>query len=189
MQKILTLALLVFISTSVRAQLDKKTWLLGGAGNFNSNKYKLNGTPYKYSQLDLSINAGYFVREKLATGLLTSLSVSRSNTAGGTDIDTYVNFTPSAFIRYYLLQSDRSWNLFTQGSFGYQTTDASGTEGSSNATIYRISAGPEVFFNSSVGLEFSVGYQYLKNGSKSAAIPGVHSIFTSIGFQFHLEKD
>ena len=54
-----------------------------------------------------------------------------------------------------------------------------------NKNIFSFSAGPVIYFNSSVGLEITGMYETLKTNSLSMA----KTIYINIGFQIHLERD
>jgi outer membrane protease len=63
---------------------------------------------------------------------------------------------------------------------------------SSHSNDFNIKAGPSIFFNSSVALEVTLGYQYtettfLNSGSSSSQIEN-NNLILGVGLQIHLEK-
>lgn len=85
---------LVMITGASFAQTAKSTWLLGGSAGFNSSKQG----DFKWTQFNLSPNAGYFFMNNLAAGLsLDFSSYKEENT------DAQTMFSVGPFIRYYFV--------------------------------------------------------------------------------------
>ncbi len=57
-----------------------------------------------------------------------------------------------------------------------------------NDDKFSIMAGPEIFFNSSVGMEFLLGYSYSKEDVEQANKEVRKGFQIGIGFQIHLQK-
>lgn len=92
------------------------------------------------------------------------------------------------FIRYYFLKPENRANILVESSYQYQfRKDISpGSDSKLSANIFMISAGPVIYFNSSVGVEFTIGY----SSQKYSGITGSNNtIQTSIGLQVHLQKE
>ncbi|OIR12885.1 hypothetical protein GALL_59520 [mine drainage metagenome] len=184
-----------FIFCNANSQITEGTWMVGGAGqiysynqDFSTSTYSVQ---YKYVNIDISSSVGFFVADKLALGLrpnftwLKGHSVSSTGGVSGGSTNTK-RYSIGPFARYYLLQEDKSFNILADVSYLFGVVDFTGQSGKAN--MFSIAAGPVIFFNSSVGLEFLLGYT-----AKTEEIPNnykdVRNGFqVSIGFQFHLEK-
>src|SRR5690606_16024122 len=88
------------------------------------------------------------------------------------------------FMRYYFLNSGNRVNLIGETSYEYGY-NSSNNGASDNHNIFTISAGPVIYFNSSVGIELTANYELL-NGSTGTA--SAKTVYFNIGFQIHLEK-
>lgn len=196
----------IFLSTVAQGQITKGNWLVGGNLNFSSaNGESISSTGTQkstYSNISISPNIGYFIIEKFAAGLKTNFTNAKSKDgdmirdgitvgSGGHSNTTWFDFGP--FTRYYFLPSDNQVNLFSEANFMYGTANSHPGKGSRYS--YSFYAGSAVYFNSSVALEFTIGY----NSSKST-LYGLNSrnddytnknnaIQIGIGFQIHLEKE
>jgi len=188
------------ISFSSYAQLDKKTWLVGGSGNFYSYNqeyfYQNTGFPpntgtAKYTDIDVSVAVGYFVINKLALGLTPTFSSSKGSTSGGaTPNGNQLAIGP--FARYYFLGRDKPFNILSEVSYQIGVNNSAAPPKSKGEfNRFSIMGGSEIFFNSIVGMELLIGY-------KSTTISIDNSPYTfsninkglqmSVGFQIHLEK-
>jgi outer membrane protein W len=171
-----------FICTSSCAQLEKGNWLVGGSGSFSSAKTRDVQDEYSTARLNLSANLGYFFLNKFATGLILDYRY--------TDIDTYDNpnyfggynssYNIGPFLKYYFLPIESPVNIFFQTDYGLQFE---------RNNLYlknlTIKAGPVLYLNSSVGLEFNIGYSNIKNNDNKG---NTNSILMGLGFQIHLKK-
>ena len=188
-----TLLLFAFTST---AQLTKKTWLVGGTGSFSSYNqslsYSSTNITAKYTSIDISTSVGYFVIDKLVLGLSPSFSYYKGNvTSQG------LNYSPTKysigpFARYYLLNSEKPFNLLADIRYQFgiaKNPSPSSDKGKLNN--FSIMAGPEIFFNSSVGLEILLGYKTTTetiDNSPNAYTDKRKGFQVSVGFQIHLQK-
>lgn len=205
MKSILTIITFLFLSYSANSQITKGNWLVGGSANFSSaNGQSISGSgSQKYTNTDISIspNLGYFFIDKFAFGLKPGFTNNKNEGgdlinggvvvgSGGHSNITWFDIGP--FMRYYFLPVENRVNVFTEINYKYGT--ANNHPGKGNRYSYSFYAGPVVYFNSSVGIEFTIGY----NSSKST-LKGLNSSnddYTSknnmfqigIGFQIHLEK-
>lgn len=187
---------LVLFTFSAKCQLDKKHWLVGGSGNlyFYNDDFTTIGQPTvsgKLTEINLSGNVGYFFIDKFAVGLrpgIKSLKSRGLNTAsaGHKEVALYIG----PFARYYFLNSERPFNILLDGS--YQIGSYSTFIGKGSFKKATIMAGPEIFFNTSVGMEIMVGYMH-QSMSITEEQPGINhkksGVYLSIGFQLHLIKD
>jgi hypothetical protein len=175
-------------------QLTKNTWLVGGSGSLYSYNEDFTSTntnfTAKYTSIDITAGVGYFVIEKLASGLRPYLSSFKGESLGGGRNDN-IKLAIGPFLRYYFLKPDKLFNILGDVSyqFGINNDKASNDRGKFN--IFSFMGGVEAFFNSSVGIEVLVGYSQ-KNITIENSLSSLNSskkgFQTSIGFQFHLEK-
>lgn len=170
-----------FIINNANSQITKGNWLVGGSASFSSIK---NGSAasaqFKQTNFQISPLAGYFLKDKFAIGLRPSLTYGNNTLGGISHSETLIAIGP--FVRYYFLQPEKIFNLFTEAGYSYGSYVRSGSRQNS----FSFSAGPVVYFNSSVGLEFTIGY----STTKFINAPGSNTeLLFGIGFQIHLEKD
>jgi hypothetical protein len=188
-------SLLVFTGTTF-GQLTKGHWLVGGSGRFYSYKNNYQTSAFtsngKYSQIDLSPNVGYFLADKFALGLKSTISSVRGNFTviggSGQGESSGQRYLFGAFGRYYFLETEKQINILVDVS--YQTGIIRGlndTKGTLNN--FSVSAGPVIYFNSSVGIEFLLGYATdLEEYSSQVLKEKRNGIQFSIGLQIHLIK-
>jgi hypothetical protein len=176
-------------TTACHAQLEKGTWLLGGSGKFFSYKSQYSTDTYvnesNYTQIDISSNIGLFLIEKLGLGIRPTLSSFKGGTTDGGIGSNIKRYWIGPFMRYYFLEKDRESNII--GDLSYQVGFLRGI---SRGSLSRFSclAGPVLFFNSSVAIEFLVGYSYNKEDIQQASKEIQKGFQVAIGFQIHLEK-
>lgn len=196
-QASLLLTAIFLISFSSIAQLDKKNWLVGGIGTFNSTNDKFQSTTvtseYQVTEVKIIPNIGYFIIDKLAIGLKSSFSWRKdkgiSSNAGNSKT---LRFDYGPFVRYYFLDKENPFNLLADLSYQFGNLKfISNDKGVRNN--FSIMAGPSIYFNSSVGMELLLGYKIEKeNLTTSTNVPDYtdtkKGFQISIGFQIHLEK-
>jgi len=94
------------------------------------------------------------------------------------------------FARFYFLPADNQYNILADVSYQYGIYYSKPTKGKINTLS--ASAGTVVFFNSSVGLEFLLGYYSRKEviplTTSGENITKQKGFQISVGFQIHLEK-
>jgi hypothetical protein len=196
--KLLFIAVLLF-SVSSNAQLDKKVWLVGGSGSFDSYKqvYSLPqssaGWTYDYKEINVTATIGYFFINKLVIGVKPEFSylkgIGKEQTG---DIATPTKLIVGPFIRYYLLNKEKPFNIFAETSYqtGLNNIPLT-TAGKGNYTKFSVMTGTEIFFNSSVGLEILLGYKATKETIGNPSVPYIDTrkgLQLAVGFQIHLEK-
>jgi len=181
MKIIIILAAALLYLNQANSQITKGHWLIGGSASFSSLKSSSTSTA-QFNQTDIQISPsiGYFFKDKFAGGLRPSLFYG-SNTIANSS--TVIGIGP--FIRYYFLNPEHIFNLFAEGSYSYGNNSGNG-QLSSRSNTFSISGGPVIYFNNSVGLEFTLAYSTLK----AVGFTGNNNqLRFGIGFQFHLEKE
>jgi hypothetical protein len=193
MKKIFLLLTITMTYSMAECQLDKGVWLVGGSGKFysynESNSSSTLGHDAKYTQIDISPSIGYFVADKLAFGLRPTLSsIKGGYIADGGGITTNVQrFWVGPFGRYYFLNTEKQYNIVTDVC--YQLGFFGGGLLKGNLSTFSALAGPEIFFNSSVGIEFLLGYNYRKEDVEDGNKDIKKGFQVAVGFQIHLEKN
>jgi len=184
MKCIILVAFSLLIVNISKAQLTKGNWMLGGNIGFSSgtNKSEFN-SPNTYYNIQINPNVGYFLNDKFATGLKTSI-ILIDQRGSKTIYSKYNNYNFGPFIRYYFMPVDKRINILAEGVYQYGVEGSRG--GSTPKSTFSFTTGAVAFFNSSVGIEFLVSYSSYKfngfNGSNGI-------IQLGLGLQVHLEKD
>lgn len=188
-------SLLVFTSSAF-GQLTKGHWLIGGSGRFYSYKNEIissiSTTNGKYTQIDISPNIGYFLADKFVLGVKSTVSSIKGNDTvvggNGSGKSSSQRYLFGLFGRYYFLEKEKQTNILVDAS--YQTGLIRGlnnTKGTLNS--FSIAAGPVIYFNSSVGIEFLLGYATDFEKYTSQIFSEQRSGFQfNIGLQIHLIK-
>jgi hypothetical protein len=183
MKTIQIIFLLLIFSITVNSQITKGNWMVGGSGNLSSYKaesYSIstdNKSVLTGKSVYLSPTIGYFVIDKLALGLSPSYGYFETvNTSGN-------NYNIGAFARYYLLNQDKSINIFTQASYS-QTIGNDFVKGH----YYIIKAGPSFFFNDNVAFECTLDYITDNTKFPSGNSGRGSSLNLGLGLQIHLKK-
>lgn len=187
MKKILLLVLFcVAVSKDIKSQITKGNWMVGGLINYSRTNYNSEnyGPTHIFYNVQIKPNVGYFITDKLASGLKIGFSKTGDNVGGTSGYLTYTDFNIGPFIRYYFLKKDNLINVLTEGSYQYGFEH--GNSGGPNKNSIALSAGPVVYFNSSVGLEFLITYSTYKFSSISGSN---NTILFGFGLQIHLETD
>ena len=195
MKLLLTIFTIFFLDITAEAQLDKSTWLVGGSSNFYSSNrdYVSFVTPAangssKDLNLTISPNVGYFIIDKIAIGLRPYFSWGKGEFipndplySGSTSNSKRYGIGP--FARYYFLDKEKQFNILTDVSYQIGEWNQGGKGKLSNFSFL---AGPVIYFNTSVGMEFLLGYstqsEELKDFSKNSS----KGFSVNIGFQIHL---
>lgn len=181
-------------------QLDKKTWLVGGTGSFNSYKQEQtftwqstgmeSKTIYNDREIEISAKVGYFVIDKLALGITPTYSNFKQKSVTASDNTTH-KFSIGPFARYYFLKKDKPFNILAEANYQFgnlSVSDQPDAKGTLNKFSFLV--GPEIFFNSSVGMEVLLGYKtYNQKMVESFYTSYIENGFQiAVGFQIHLEK-
>lgn len=189
----LLIIICIFSSYTLNAQISEGTWLVGGSGSFKTSKEKKISTDnvidFNSHRIEITGTVGYFIIDKLAFGINPSLVYQKGTFTSGSFGNASYGIGP--FIRYYLLQADKDFNFLLDLSYWYQSLKPP-VETPANDHVHNISlmVGPELFLNSSLGIEFLVGYLISdrKKGNELGFDSNRRSFLASVGFQFHLKK-
>jgi len=178
---IYTTILICIFSLTTHSQITEGNWMVGGSGSYIHRTIDTGVGNSKNSRLAIKPNIGYFLKDKFAVG--SSLSYYQYKSLTGFNSYTK-NYGIGVFSRYYFLKIEKIINIFSQVHFDkdFYENDA-GSVNKGNGYRYGLKVGQVIFFNSSVGLEFSVGYEKIITGQDY-----FEDINVGIGFQVHLEK-
>jgi hypothetical protein len=193
MKHIFFLLSITIFSLSANCQLDKKTWLVGGTGSISSSNDSYTTSTYsqtsKTTEIKISPTVGYFLADKFAAGLKTSFSKYKSRVDGSGGLYTNVNrFEVGPFARYYFLPKEKQVNIVTEASYQFGRYSFKDINQKGNINTLSFLAGPTIYFNNSVGLEFLVGYKSRTEDIKDSYKQTQKGLQIAIGFQFHLIK-
>jgi hypothetical protein len=182
--------LLILCLHSAHSQLTKGIWLAGGTGKFYSYTCQYSSTAYSneasYTQIDLSPNVGYFIADKLAFGLRPTFSSLKGKVTTPGGIATNVQrYWIGPVGRYYLLEEGKQTNIVMDVSYQFGTL---GGISKGSLSSFSAMAGPVIFFNSSVGLEFLLGYSRSKDDVEGYQKQINSGFQIAAAFQVHLEK-
>ncbi|SHH32103.1 hypothetical protein SAMN04488109_3689 [Chryseolinea serpens] len=185
----LTGVFLCFLVTASYGQTEKGTLLLGSTLKFSSSKTKnktssattttYSTSTYEYKQISISIdpNVSYFVADRLAVGLITPYSYTRTKRGDTNEHSNSYSIGP--VVRYYFLLGSR-WAIFPEASYSYGWTWSRGPyvdftdfpytpptthyySTTETTRIFHGGVGGVYFLNKSVGLEGKVYYQSVRN--------------------------
>lgn len=189
MKTIITTLLFLFFTVASFGQLTKGNWLTGGNAKlylFRENN-STSTYDYHYTQIDLSANVGYFVADKIAFGLRPTVSSFKGGyyATGGSISTNSQRYLIGPYGRYYFLPVDKDFNILTDISYQYGILGG-GVKG--NASTFSAAAGPVIYFNSSVGIEFLLGYSSSNENADYGYSFKRKGFQFLIGFQIHLEK-
>ena len=170
------------------AQLTKSNWMVGGNGNFSTASFTQLGDETKTTNLSISPAIGYFFADRFSAGIRVFVSnyhtTDANPTTGTSGVGNDFSLSLGPFARYYLLDHvDRNVNVFVEANYGYgYSTDIDRIKQYLNR--FSLNAGPVLYLNNSVGLEFSLGYyQSHQYGIQTTGLQA------GLGFQIHLEKE
>jgi hypothetical protein len=193
MRNVLLFTFAAFFIKPSFAQITRGNRLVGGNISYTHTKPKdfSNGTKTAYSQLDATVNAGYFVVNKLAPGVRLSAQIGKSKILRPDDskqilIQRNVGFGP--FLRYYFLAPDKKINVFGDGSLLYNINSNNSTDLLYKSLSSSLGAGAVYFLNQSVGLEGLFSYTQYADVNNDSDYKS-NSLRFKIGLQVHLKKD
>jgi hypothetical protein len=168
----------LFIS---KAQITKGNWMVGGNASYSSTKYKNGNEIQKTFILNISPDVGYFFANRFAAGLRPEFYYWKGTTSSGSTEARI--FRAGPFARYYFLSEEKTLNLLLEGAYQYSITKTNASTVKSNT--FSFFGGPVIYFNTSVGMEFLIGYS---TSSILISNEKENTIRFRIGIQFHLEK-
>ena len=140
---------------------------------------------YKTTNLYVLPNFGWFIISKFVGGLRLDITIYNEKVPVSF---SQTNFSLSPFLRYYLLPKKHQVNILVDASYINSKTKNK----TQNYTViqrtngYNISAGPSVFLNEHVALEFLLGYKQTK--LKDVGDNKSSTFNTALGLQIHLGK-
>ncbi len=178
-----------FTVNTVTSQITKRNWLVGGNGEFLTQKLNSPSYPngdYTTTRISVSPKIGYFPIDHLALGLLLKYEHVAEKSAAGLKT-VYANIGIGPFVRYYFLPSAKSINILVEGNGAYTQTSSSSVSTKPSYLSYALLTGPVIYFNSSVGVEFLFGYK--GNRSTKEGDIKTDGFHFNIGIQVHLEKN
>lgn len=186
MKKISILALsILFINFKANCQITKGNWLFGGNISFSSTKSSSDLGSNTTTTFQITGSGGYFFIDKLAAGIKANI-YNYNYKRNENDPPGVTELSVGPFIRYYFLPIEQRVNLFAAGSYAYGSGKVAGQKAISSNEISFL-AGPVVFLNNNVGIEFTIGYSFLKSNDDAH---NKRNLFqTGIGLQIHLEKE
>ena len=184
---LLSLSLIITITAS--SQVKQGQFLVGGSISFTATKSgSASSAYYKTSNLFITPNIGYFIIDKLAAG--ARLNIASFHQKVGSDNSTTTLITLSPFARYYFLPPAKMVNAFIDISYNaYKNKYSSFQSQTSQITRsygYTITAGPSIFINKHIAIEFTAGNQ--ANIPKGFPDSKTTQFNTGLGLQIHLGK-
>jgi len=176
MKKIILILTILLTTISAKSQITKGNWMFGGDATFYSFTTERKGLENLHStNITINPNISYFVIDKLAVGLKIGTSFQKNNTS----------WAIGPVARYYFLETDKIFNLFTEASFKYGRNIPKGRN-STTGTSYNAKVGIVAFLNKSVGLEFGIDYNRAKDHSNNNVV--YNTLKVAFGFQIHLKN-
>lgn len=189
------LAVAVFFVANSYAQITKGNWLVGGNAAFSHAKFKSpDMNLYNSTTVTVAPNIGYFLWDKFCSGIKISFQLNKqdypdNSTNGSISYSSKTQFyNIGPFVRYYLLKPDKLANVVIEVSYQHQMRKdiSPNSNTKQNANMFMISGGPVVYFNSSIGMEFTIGYAHQRFDRN---VGSNNYIQASLGLQVHLRKD
>lgn len=194
MKKLILLTIVQFIfMTTAHSQITKGNWMVGGSAGYSYTNASGTDNSSNNSNIYITPNIGYFFIDKIAGGMrlgyLRFNVKSTSNTAPPDNFTRLTNYSIGPYLRYYFLSIEKAYNILLEVSYQFgsekQETDSYKNSWISNSKIL-FSAGPVIYFNNVVGLEFLLNYSSYGN---SIQLKRSSQLGVGIGFQIHLQKD
>ena len=184
---IFTLTLFSFLTSN--AQITKGNWMVGGNGSYsNKESYtnNFNSSKLKTTEIDVKANIGYLFVDNLQAGIILNyLKYNLKNDDSGASNKHWLKY--GVYSRYYFLKNEKTINFFLDGSYSLGNRIYYNGDYKDKSSGYSFSAGPTVFFNSSVAMEMAVNYSSTKFKGINDFIE--NDLRFTIGFQIFLEKE
>ncbi|MBX9785476.1 MAG: hypothetical protein K2X48_19495 [Chitinophagaceae bacterium] len=182
----LTLTGILLLAVSSFGQITKGFWMFGGNGNLRSGTFRPTGREIKSTQIDIQPRVGFFLADKLATGVLLNYNLSKNNEVGVQSSTSTSTYGIGPFIRYYFMPKEKQVNLLSELNLIYSRQ--TGVFNTNTGLIQSdILAGPAIFLNTSVAVELLMGYRYSKETISNGT--SANQFLFMIGLQVYLEKD
>ncbi|KHJ38354.1 hypothetical protein PBAC_13600 [Pedobacter glucosidilyticus] len=168
-----SIILLLFYNNISFSQINKGSWLIGGSIDFTSQNTHYGVFSRTSTIINSKADIGYFLIDQLAFGVKPGFYLYKDYSQLNIKY-----FDLGVFSRYYFLKSNSLYNIIIQPecfmSFG---------DGGATINTYSLLAGPVIYFNERIGLEFNIGYSIQNIKGNSAKI---HTLQSGIGLQIHL---
>ena len=186
MKQITLISLFLSLSSIGFSQINKGQFLVGGIISLESFKYdnSLYGVN-ESNTLNVAPNIGYFLCDKLAAGLRLNFVSINSNNPIVETLSKRTSINP--FLRYYFLPKANKVNAFFDAGYIYQRTrfKVNSNEGPpTKADGYSVSAGPAIFLNKKIALEFIIRFTHTKANDIGNTKENTFS--SGLGLQIHL---
>jgi outer membrane protein len=170
--------LLLIMSTSLFAQVEKGRWFVSGSSNLGLDvgKRKIQvgsetSDDYKYFKFNLTPQIGYTVIDKLAVGVFFNFEIESyknfvTDFNSGESKEQYTTFNIGPVARYYFADL-KGFMPYGQGliGFGFGNSKYTPAEGSETTNkmgyfTYQLGVGGTYFVNNNVGFDVFLGYDY-----------------------------
>lgn len=171
---------LVLFTMSVKAQITKGNWMVGGNADFSTNK---SSDKSSSTVINLTPNVGYFFIDKLSVGTMINYYLAKSKFEDANGKYETLNLGP--FIRYYILQNEKRTNFFIESSYNFSLKQ------DNKNTLFASKLGVAVFLNSSVAFESFIKYSRYDFKYENNILPDSYTngLSFGIGLQIHLIKE
>lgn len=179
MKKTIALLFVLLISiATVRSQITKGYWMMGGNISYTSSKNnsELSGGSESFS-FRTQTNAGYFIWNKFAGGV----QVNIDSYGGRISSSATTNLHIGPYARYYFLKQDKIVNIITEAGYLFGFDKSTGNP-RHPTQILHVACGPVVFFNPSVALELLLSYSAYTRQTYERP----NALRFSLGVQVHL---
>jgi len=188
-KKILLGLVLSMVVLSISAQTGAGKILIGGSSNLGfsatTDKYKSDegdGTDGKGINLNLSPQAGYFVMDGLAVGLMVDLGISTYKEDGDEETFTYSQFMLAPFARYYYGESKIKPFAEVAVGFGSYAFKFDGDKDKTGTFNFQFKLGAAFFVTDQVSIDLGLGYSSYSEKDKEDNDINERLITSGIGF-------
>lgn len=159
--------LMLLCSSMLFSQVGKGKYYIAGNVNMGldigKTKFEsINGvkSEYKYSEFNLSPEAGYFVIDKLAVGVFFDYEYYKNTDQEDQDEFKSSSFIIGPFAKYYIIEFNKLWSYVGAGiGFGSGKTVFNDSDPEKYKMLgYRLGGGATYFLNDNVGFDLFLGY-------------------------------
>jgi outer membrane protein len=186
---LLGLVLSMFV-LSISAQTDAGGILIGGSSNMGfsatTDKYKSDDgdeTEGKGIDFNLSPQAGYFVMDGLAVGLMVDLGISTFKQDGAEEASTFSSMTIAPFARYYYGESKIKPFAEAAVGFGSYAFKFDGDKDKTGVFFFQLKLGAAFFVNDNVSIDLGLSYASYSEKDKENNDINRRDITSGIGFE------
>jgi hypothetical protein len=186
MKYILTPFLLLSLVSSLSAQPEKGTWILGGNA---SAAYYSQKEHYGYN-IYINPSGGYFITDRVALLLRASTGFDKAGTNYGTDNNYYYDWSYGVGpgIKIYFLKLGKG-ALYTEAAMLYArwhtVYNRPAARYEYSTYVYKATLGYEYFLNKNTGLSAGLTYdEFLQTGQTRSG-----SLYFLAGFNIYFKKE